>query len=77
MSQENLKNALQQFGATEREAEVYILLAKHGKLGTGQIAKQMKKNKGLVYRTLNSLERKGLVESTLESPTRFVAVPLE
>ena len=77
MSQENLKNALQQFGATEREAEVYIFLAKHGKLGTGQIAKQMKKNKGLVYRTLNSLERKGLVESTLESPTRFVAVPLE
>jgi sugar-specific transcriptional regulator TrmB len=77
LSQENLKNALQQFGATEREAEVYIFLAKHGKLGTGQIAKQMKKNKGLVYRTLNSLERKGLVESTLESPTRFVAVPLE
>lgn len=77
LSQENLKNALQHFGATEKESEVYIFLAKHGTLGTGQIAKQMKKNRGLVYRILSSLERKGLVEATLESPTRFAAVPLE
>jgi sugar-specific transcriptional regulator TrmB len=77
LSQENLKNALQNFGATEREAEVYIFLAKHGTLGTGQVAKQMKINKGLVYRILHSLEQKRLVEATLESPTRFTAVPLE
>jgi sugar-specific transcriptional regulator TrmB len=77
LSQENLKNALQHFGATEKEAEVYIFLAKHGTLGTGQIAKQMKKNKGHVYRILFSLEQKGLVEATLEVPTRFTAVPLE
>ena len=77
LSQENLKNALLHFGATEKEAEVYIFLAKHGTLGTGQIAKQMKKNRGLVYRILSSLEQKGLVEVTLEVPTRFTAVPLE
>jgi sugar-specific transcriptional regulator TrmB len=77
LSQENLKNALQRFGTTEKEAEVYIFLAKHGTLGTGQIAKQMKKNKGHVYRILSSLKQKGLVEATLEAPTRFTAVPLE
>jgi len=77
LSQENLKNALQNFGATEKEAEVYIFLAKRGTLGTGQIARQMKKNRGLVYRILSSLEQKGLVEVTLEVPTRFTAVPLE
>jgi sugar-specific transcriptional regulator TrmB len=77
LSQENLKNALQNFGATEKEAEVYIFLAKRGTLGTGQIAKQMKKNKGHVYRILTSLEQKGLVEVALEFPTRFTAVPLE
>jgi sugar-specific transcriptional regulator TrmB len=77
LSQENLKNALQHFGATEKEAEVYIFLAKHGTLGTGQVAKQMKKNRGLVYRILSSLEQRGLVEATLESPKRFTAVSLE
>jgi sugar-specific transcriptional regulator TrmB len=77
LSQENLKNALQNFGATEKEAEVYIFLSKHGTLGTGQIAKQMKKNRGLVYRILSSLEQKGLVEATLEFPTRYTAVSLQ
>jgi sugar-specific transcriptional regulator TrmB len=77
LSQEHLKNALLHFGATEKEAEVYIFLAKHGTLGTGQIARQMKKNKGHVYRILSSLEQKGLVEATLEVPKRYTAVPLE
>jgi sugar-specific transcriptional regulator TrmB len=77
LSQENLKNALQHFGATEKESEVYIFLAKYGTLRTGQVAKQMKKNRGLVYHILSSLKQKGLVEATLESPTRFTAVPLE
>jgi sugar-specific transcriptional regulator TrmB len=77
LSQENLKNALQHFGATEKESEVYIFLAKHGTLRTGQVAKQMKKNRGLVYHILSSLEQKGLVEATLESPTRFNVVSLE
>jgi sugar-specific transcriptional regulator TrmB len=77
LGQENLKNALRHFGATEKEAEVYIFLAKYGTIGIGQIARQMKINKGHVYRILSSLEQKGLVEATLESPTRFTAVPLE
>lgn len=34
-------------------------------------------NKGLVHRKLKSLQKKGLVESTLEYPTRFSAVPFE
>ncbi len=34
-------------------------------------------NKGIVHRKLKSLQKKGLVESTLEYPTRFSAVPFE
>jgi len=37
----------------------------------------LKINKGQVYRILKSLQKKGLVETTLEYPTRFIAVPLE
>jgi DNA-binding PadR family transcriptional regulator len=77
LSQESVKNALRNFGLTEKEAEVYIFLAKRGALKSGQISKQLKKNKGQVYRILSRLKEKGVVEATLEFPTRYSAVPLE
>jgi sugar-specific transcriptional regulator TrmB len=77
LSQEALKKALKSFGTAEREAEVYILLVKRGALKSGEIAYQLKKNKGQIYRTLSNLKKKGLVEATLEFPTRFTAVSLE
>jgi sugar-specific transcriptional regulator TrmB len=77
LSEESIKKVLKNFGATEKEAEVYIFLAKHGVLKGGEIVKQTKTHKALVYRILGSLQRKGLVESTLEAPARFTAVPFE
>ncbi|MFX1301034.1 MAG: TrmB family transcriptional regulator [Promethearchaeota archaeon] len=77
MGQVALRNALRSFGVTEKETEVYILLAKKGIHKTGYIAKQLRTNSGLVYRILKSLQKKGLVEATLEYPTRYTAVPLE
>ena len=77
MSLGTLKKTLRNFGITENEAEIYVFLAKGGTLKTGQIAKQLRKNKGTVYRTLSNLKKKGFVESTLESPTRYMAIPLE
>jgi sugar-specific transcriptional regulator TrmB len=77
LSQETIKRALRSFGLTEKEAEIYIFLAKHGVLKGGEISKQTKTQKALVYRILKSLQTKGLVESTLESPARFIAVSFE
>jgi sugar-specific transcriptional regulator TrmB len=77
LTEETLKTTLEKFGLTKQEAEVYLFLAKRWALKTGQISKQMKKNKGQTYRLLTSLQKKGLVETTLEFPTRYVAVPLE
>ena len=77
LSRESIKNALINFGLTEKEAEVYIFIAKRGALRTGQISKQLKKNKGQVYRILSNLKKKGVVEATLEFPTRYSAVSLE
>jgi sugar-specific transcriptional regulator TrmB len=77
LSQELIKKALRSFGLTEKEAEIYIFLAKHGVLKGGEISKQTKTQKALVYRILKSLQTKGLVESTLESPARFMAVSFE
>jgi sugar-specific transcriptional regulator TrmB len=77
LTEETLRATLEKFGVTTQEAEVYLFLAKRWALKTGQISKQMKKNKGQTYRLLTSLQEKGLVETTLEFPTRYVAIPLE
>ena len=72
-----VEKTLQNFGLTEKEGEIYIYLAKHGIQKGGEIAKKTKIAKAVVYRTLKILHRKGFVESTLESPVRFKAVPFE
>lgn len=77
MGRESIETALKNFGLTEKEGEVYLFLAKLGPQKTGQIAKQLNKNKGLIYRILKSLQKKGLVEATLEAPTRYTPVPFE
>ena len=75
MSEGTIKEVLKEFGLTETETEVYVFLAKHGINKGGEVSRQTRKPKALVYRILKSLEKKGVVESTLEFPARFTAVP--
>ena len=77
MSQKKINNILNEFGLSDKETEVYVFLAKHGILGAGKIAKKTKIARSVVYRILRRLQKKGLVESTLESPTRFIALPFD
>lgn len=77
MVQKSIENALKNFGLTEKELEIYLFLSKRGAQKTGQIAKHFKKNKGLTYRLLKTLQKKGIVEATLESPIRYTAIPFE
>jgi pimeloyl-ACP methyl ester carboxylesterase/DNA-binding transcriptional ArsR family regulator len=77
VSKRIIKKTLKDFGLTEKEAEIYIFLAKHGVLTGGEISKQTKMHRPIVYRILKSLQKKGVVESTLESPIRFSSVPFE
>jgi pimeloyl-ACP methyl ester carboxylesterase/sugar-specific transcriptional regulator TrmB len=77
VSREPIKKALKNFGLTEKEAEIYIFLAKYGVLTGGEISKKCKMLRPHVYRILKRLQKKGVVEATLESPTRFFSVPFE
>ena len=72
-----IKKTLSNIGLSEKESDVYIFLGKQGPLKGSQISKKLKMNKGQVYRILKGLEKKGLVEATLEYPTRFTATPFE
>ena len=77
MSEETVRKMLKDVGLTEKETEVYLFLAKHGALKGTEISKQTKKHKAQIYNILKHLQDKGLAESTLEFPTRFIAVPIE
>jgi sugar-specific transcriptional regulator TrmB len=68
---------LKGLGLTERESEVYISLSRRKVMKAGDLSRQVRLHKAQVYHILKSLEDKGLVDSTLEVPARFTAVPLE
>jgi sugar-specific transcriptional regulator TrmB len=77
LGEDIVRKTLRNFGLTEKETDIYIFLAKHGVLKGGEISKQTKTQKALVYRILKSLQAKSLVESTLEFPARFTPIPFE
>ena len=77
LGEDTIRRALKDFGLTEKEVSTYIFLAKRGSMKGGEIAKQTKTQKAQVYRMLKSLQSKGLIEVTLETPQRFTAVPFE
>jgi sugar-specific transcriptional regulator TrmB len=77
MGTEKVRKALKNIGLTEKEAELYIYLAKHYALRSGEIAKGIRTHRVEIYRMLKSMQTKGVIEATLESPRRFIAVPLE
>ena len=72
-----VEEALHNFGLTKRETQIYIYLSKHGAQGGGEIASGTKTAKAVVYRKLKALQRKGFVESSLEYPVRYSAIPFE
>jgi HTH-type transcriptional regulator, sugar sensing transcriptional regulator len=77
LSNEPFYQILKDFGITDKEANIYLLVAKHGALRSTEVTRLSGNDKAEVYRILTNLQNKGLIERTLEAPTRFSAVPFE
>jgi len=77
LSQERVINTLMSFGLTRMDAQIYILLAKKGPLKAIEVGKALKMSKPQLYRSLKSLESRGIVSATLEHPAKFSALPFE
>jgi len=77
LSEETIKRVLRNSGLTEKEAEVYVFLARHDVRKGTEIARLLRKDKAQVFRILRRLQAKGFVEATLDFPTRFTIVPFE
>ncbi|MCJ7763350.1 helix-turn-helix domain-containing protein [Candidatus Bathyarchaeota archaeon] len=77
MSQEPFVKTLVDLGLTNMDAQVYLFLAKKGPKKGRDIFNALKMNRQQLYRSLKSMQNKGIVSSTFERPARFSAVPFE
>lgn len=68
---------LQEYGLTRNEARVLVFLAKTGPSKASEVARAVQINRTETYRTIRNLQRRGLVEATLERPVRFQSVPFD
>jgi len=75
VSQEKILKTLVSLGFTQWDAKVYVLLAKRGPIKARDAAKVLKMSKQRLYPIIRSLQSKGIVNSSLERPARFSAVP--
>jgi HTH-type transcriptional regulator, sugar sensing transcriptional regulator len=58
---EDLVKKLQEAGLSNKEAEVYLVLLKHGPIGGGELAKILNMDRTHIYGLLRNLIHKGLV----------------
>ena len=68
---------LQEYGLSRNEARLLIFLAKTGPSKASQAALAVKMNRTEIYRTIKNLQRRGIVEATLQQPVRFQSVPFD
>jgi sugar-specific transcriptional regulator TrmB len=68
---------LRDLGLNEKEIEIYAYLAKNGTRKALSIATSLRMHKMEVYRSLDAMQKKGIVTLTFETPKRFAAIPIE
>jgi sugar-specific transcriptional regulator TrmB len=74
---EKVAEILSDFGLTHNQAKVYIATAQLGLASVGQISKLSKVRREDVYRVLPKLEKRGLIEKLLGTPTKIRATPIK
>lgn len=73
----NLNNALQEFGLTDQQSKIYLLLIKHKELRIHEIVKLSGIPRSSVYENLDNLFVLGLIEENIEdSYKKFRAYPI-
>ncbi len=72
---DEIVSQLVDYGLSKNEARVVTFLAKRGVERASLVARALKLNRTETYRTLRNLQRRGLVEASLEQPVRFQAAP--
>lgn len=72
-----LREKLRDFGLTKNESKIYVYLSKVGPKKAIDISKDEKIPRTETYHLLTNLEMKGIVQPSIQKPTRFSAVTIE
>jgi sugar-specific transcriptional regulator TrmB len=75
--QQALVEKLEAFGLSTKEAHLYVILLKYGPKTTGELAKLLHSYRVEIYRLVETLTEKGMVEESIEKPTKYAAVAVE
>lgn len=75
MEWRELLGAMGRFGFQDREASLYLLLLRRGQATARELTREAEVDRVIVYRTLDSMRQRGLVQVTAERPRRYVALP--
>jgi sugar-specific transcriptional regulator TrmB len=68
---------LRTFDINETEARFYFTLLNCGAETAGELVNVIGVSRADVYKTLNGLLEKGMIEESTERPTKYSAVPIE
>lgn len=68
---------LQKLGLTSQQAKIFLVLVEVGKAKTLTISKIANVDRSNAYRTIQRLQRMGLVIKTLDTPNLYKAIPME
>ena len=77
LSLERIIIALVSLGLSQTEAEVYVHLGMNGPENARTIIDSLPINKRQIYRSLNSLQSKGIAMGNSEFPSEFSVLPFE
>lgn len=75
--EQGLVEKLEAFGLSAKEAHLYVLLLKYGPKTTGELAKMLRSYRVDIYRLVETLMEKGMIEESVEKPTKYAAVAVD
>jgi HTH-type transcriptional regulator, sugar sensing transcriptional regulator len=68
---------LNRLGFTQTQVKLYLTLLRMGKVNGRTLAEHAKVPRSIVYRALDELQKKGLVEKEISQPFTFIATPIQ
>jgi len=68
---------LTRLGFTQTQVKLYLTLLRMGNANGRALAEHAKVPRSIVYRALDELQKKGLVEKEISQPYTFIATPLQ
>jgi sugar-specific transcriptional regulator TrmB len=73
---EDMSNELREYGLTVNETKVFLQLSRFSPNTASEISRLLEIPRTEVYNIVASLQNKGVIEATLDRPTKFNSIPI-